>query len=56
METARVLALRGHKPTIFEKTDRLGGVFIAAAAPSFKRKTATLSNGISADRRSRRGN
>lgn len=42
METARVLALRGHKPTIYEKTDRLGGVFIAAAAPSFKEKDREL--------------
>lgn len=36
MEAARVLALRGHKPTIFEKTNQLGGVFVAAAAPEFK--------------------
>lgn len=42
MEAARVLALRGHKPTIYEKSDRLGGVFIAAAAPSFKEKDREL--------------
>ncbi len=42
METARVLALRGHKPTIFEKSDKLGGVFNAAAAPSFKEKDKEL--------------
>ncbi|HBK02781.1 MAG TPA: 2-enoate reductase, partial [Clostridiales bacterium] len=42
MEVARVLALRGHKPTIYEKSDRLGGVFIAAAAPSFKEKDREL--------------
>lgn len=36
MEAARVLKLRGHDVTIYEKTDKLGGVFIAAAAPSFK--------------------
>lgn len=42
METARVLALRGHKPTIYEKTDRLGGVFVAAASPSFKEKDREL--------------
>jgi 2-enoate reductase len=42
MEAARVLALRGHKPTIFEKTDRLGGVFVEAAAPSFKEKDRLL--------------
>ncbi len=42
MEAARVLALRGHKPTIYEKTDTLGGVFIAAASPSFKEKDRDL--------------
>jgi len=42
METARVLALRGHKPVIFEKGDRLGGVFNYAAAPSFKEKDREL--------------
>ena len=42
METARVLALRGHKPVIFEKSDKLGGVFNAAAAPSFKEKDKQL--------------
>ena len=36
MEAARVLKLRGHNPTIYEKTNELGGVFIAAAAPEFK--------------------
>lgn len=36
METARVATLRGHKVTIYEKTDKLGGIFIAAAAPDFK--------------------
>jgi len=42
METARVLALRGHKVTIFEKSNRLGGVFVAAATPSFKEKDREL--------------
>lgn len=42
METALVCARRGHKVTIYEKTDRLGGVFIAAAAPSFKEKDREL--------------
>lgn len=42
MEAARVLTLRGHKVTIYEKTDRLGGVFIAAAAPEFKEKDREL--------------
>ena len=36
MEAAIVLTKRGHKVTIYEKTDKLGGVFVAAAAPSFK--------------------
>lgn len=36
MEAARVAALRGHRVEIMEKTDKLGGAFIAAAAPSFK--------------------
>ena len=38
MEAARILALRGHIPQIYEKTSELGGVFIAAAAPAFKEK------------------
>ena len=42
MEVARVCAMRGHKPTIYEKSDRLGGIFIAAAAPSFKEKDRSL--------------
>ena len=42
MEAAILLAKRGHKVTIFEKTDKLGGVFIAAAAPSFKEKDREL--------------
>lgn len=36
MEAALVLKKRGHKPEIYEKTNQLGGVFIAAAAPDFK--------------------
>ncbi|MBQ2383475.1 MAG: FAD-dependent oxidoreductase [Oscillospiraceae bacterium] len=42
METALVCAKRGHKVTLYEKSDRLGGVFIAAAAPSFKEKDRDL--------------
>ena len=42
LESARVLALRGHKPTIFEKSDVLGGAFIPAAAPHFKEKDRDL--------------
>jgi len=42
MEAAIVLARRGHKVTLYEKTDKLGGVFIAAATPSFKEKDRDL--------------
>ena len=42
MEAAIVCAKRGHKVTVYEKSDRLGGVFIAAAAPSFKEKDRDL--------------
>ena len=42
MEVALVAAKRGHKVTIYEKSDVLGGVFIAAAAPSFKEKDRDL--------------
>lgn len=35
-EAARVLALRGHKPEIYEKSDRLGGNLIPGGMPSFK--------------------
>ena len=42
METARVAALRGHTVTLYEKSDALGGVFIAAASPSFKEKDRDL--------------
>ena len=42
MEAALVCAKRGHKVTIYEKSDKLGGVFIAAAAPSFKEKDRDL--------------
>lgn len=45
MEVARVATLRGHKVTIYEKSNVLGGVFIAAAAPSFKEKDRDLING-----------
>lgn len=42
MECARVLALRGHRPVIYEKADRLGGTFIAASAESYKGKLRDL--------------
>lgn len=36
MEAARVLALRGHTPVLYEARDRLGGVVVAGGQPSFK--------------------
>lgn len=36
MEAARVCALRGHIVDLCEKTDRLGGAFIAASAQDYK--------------------
>ena len=42
MEAAIVLAKRGHKVTLYEKSGILGGVFIAAASPSFKEKDRDL--------------
>ena len=36
LEAARVAALKGHKVTIFEKSDKLGGQFLVASVPSFK--------------------
>ena len=42
MESALVLAKRGHKVTLYEKSGELGGAFIAAAAPSFKEKDRDL--------------
>jgi len=35
-EAARVLALRGHEPVLYEKTDRLGGNLVPGGVPSFK--------------------
>ena len=42
MEAAIVCAKRGHEVTLYEKSDRLGGIFIAAAAPSYKEKDKML--------------
>lgn len=41
-EAARVLALRGHEPVIFEKSDRLGGNLIPGGAPDFKEDDLAL--------------
>ncbi|MEE1073105.1 MAG: FAD-dependent oxidoreductase [Cellulosilyticum sp.] len=42
MEAAILCAKRGHEVTLYEKSDKLGGVFIAAAAPEFKEKDKEL--------------
>lgn len=42
MEAARVCIMRGHTPTIYEKSNTLGGVFVAAAAPEFKHRDKAL--------------
>ena len=42
MQVALLLSERGHTVDLYEKTDKLGGVFIAAAAPSFKEKDKEL--------------
>ncbi len=42
MEAAILCAARGHSVTLYEKGDSLGGVFVAAAAPSFKEKDRAL--------------
>ena len=41
-EAARVLAERGHKPEIMERSDHLGGNLLAAGAPSFKEDDIAL--------------
>lgn len=41
-ETARVLALRGHKPVIYEKRSRIGGNLLPGGAPDFKEDDLTL--------------
>ncbi len=42
MESARVAALRGHKVSLYEKSDHLGGVFVPASQASFKGKLRDL--------------
>ncbi|MDT8718010.1 FAD-dependent oxidoreductase [Clostridium sp. 19966] len=41
-EAARVLALRGHKPVIYEKSARLGGNLLPGGAPDFKEDDLAL--------------
>ena len=42
LETALVLKKRGHKPVVFEKSDRIGGLFLTASAMSFKENDKKL--------------
>ncbi|MBB6215873.1 2-enoate reductase [Anaerosolibacter carboniphilus] len=42
MEAARVLALRGHNVSLYEKTGALGGAFISASSMSFKQADKEL--------------
>ena len=42
MECALVLKQRGHIPTIFEKSDELGGLFLTASAMTFKENDKEL--------------
>lgn len=41
-EAARVLAIRGHKPEVFEKGNQLGGNLIPGGAPEFKEDDLAL--------------
>lgn len=43
-EAARVLAIRGHKPELFEKGTRLGGNLIPGGAPEFKEDDIALAD------------
>lgn len=43
-EAARVLALRGHEPVLYEKNDKLGGNLIPGGAPDFKEDDIALAN------------
>ena len=42
MESARVCAIRGHKVTLVEKSDKLGGNIIAGSVPDFKKDDRAL--------------
>jgi 2-enoate reductase len=43
-EAARVLAIRGHQPVLFEKSGRLGGNLLPGGAPKFKEDDIALAN------------
>lgn len=43
-EAARVLAIRGHQPVVYEKGSRLGGNLIPSGAPDFKEDDIALAD------------
>jgi len=43
-EAARVLAIRGHQPVLFERSGRLGGNLLPGGAPKFKEDDIALAN------------
>lgn len=43
-EAARVLAIRGHQPVVYEKGSRLGGNLIPGGAPDFKQDDIALAD------------
>lgn len=43
-EAARVLAIRGHRPELFEKNSRLGGNLLPGGAPEFKEDDIALAH------------
>ena len=43
-EAARVLAIRGHQPVLFEKSGRLGGNLLPGGTPKFKEDDIALAN------------
>jgi 2,4-dienoyl-CoA reductase (NADPH2) len=47
MEAARVAALRGHKVTLYEKEDKLGGLLNVATLPPHKEELVNLINYLS---------
>lgn len=44
MEAARIAAIRGHKVSLYEKDDRLGGQLKSAATPDFKSQLREFAN------------
>ena len=48
METARIAAGRGHRVTLFDKGDKLGGTLLVAAIPPHKEELANFINYLAA--------